>query len=621
MGVPTVPNDLSIQPNFSDIFGVSGFGNLFNPNASRGVPPGIATQQFVSGDTGIALFKNDWNNFAPFLGIAYQPNFKKGFLHALFGNEGESSFRAGYSISYLHDGLTTISNALGTGTTNPGLIQTANQDATTGSSNLIGQLSSAGVQLRTPSFIMPITDRQNILLNQGNGLWAIDPNLRSPYVEQWNVGYEREIFKNTAFEIRYVGNHGVKLWRAVNFNEVNVFENGFLQEFNNAKINLAARGGTSFAPGCATCVSTPILDRLFGTIPAGSGATPLAASSGYSSSTFIDNLNKNNIGAMANTLAFNSAYRNNRECSLTAACGIAMNFFVANPNAAFANALMNDASSNYHALEIEIRKRFSQGLQFQADYTFSKALGNAVNAQGNNQSDLVSYITLRNTNLDYLRSTQDQTMRFVANVLYELPFGKGKMFLDNTNGVVNRLVGGWSLGSIVTWTTGVPWYVASGRTTFNNGTANVGAQLVGISFEEFKKHVGIFKTPGGVFFIDPALLDITTNAAGKVTKSTLKAGLITAPAPGQLGNFPVNSLNGPQYFDADLSIIKRVPFTERVRLELKATAINFLNHTNFIYGTQNFDSTTFGLITTQRASFGTSIVNTRSLNFQAQLRF
>src|SRR4029079_4337146 len=131
----------------------------------------VATQQFVSGDTGVGLFKNDWNNFAPFVGFAYSPNFKSGTLHFLFGDEGKSSIRAGYSISYLHDGLTTISNALGTGTTNPGLIQTANLSVLscpspapcTHSSNILGQLGPGGVPLDTPAFIMPITDRQNIL--------------------------------------------------------------------------------------------------------------------------------------------------------------------------------------------------------------------------------------------------------------------------------------------------------------------------------------------------------------------------------------------------------------------------------------------------------------------------
>jgi len=621
MGVPTVPNGLSIQPNYSDLFGVSGFGNLFHPTAPAGVPPGIATQQFVSGDTGIPLFKNDWNNFAPYIGFAYSPNFKSGPLHFIFGDEGKSSIRAGYSIAYLHDGLTTISNALGTGTTNPGLIQTANlsqlscpaaNPGCTHTSNLLGQLGPGGVPLDIPAFIMPITDRQNILLNTTNGLWAIDPNLRSPYVEQWNIGIEREIFKDTALEVRYVGNRGVRLWRAVDFNEVNIFENGFLQEFNNAKTNLAARGGSNFAPGCGGCVPTPILDKLF-TGLAGTSA------SGYGSSTFISNLNNNNIGTMASTLAFNATYRANRE---NPALGIPMNFFVANPNAAFARGLSNDATSDYNAMEVELRRRFSQGLQFQADYTWSKAMGNATDAQGNNQSDLVNWITLRDKSLDHRRSTQDQTQRFVANALYELPFGRSKPFFSSVNGWADRAIGGWSIGAIATFATGTPWYVAAGRASFNSQTTNNGAQLVGISFEDFKKNVGQFRTAGGVFYINPDLLDITTSpTTGKVTSSKLKAGLMTAPAPGTLGNFPLNSLSAPDYFDLDMSVIKRIPITEGIRLEFKVSAINVLNHTNFIYATQNFDSTSFGQITSQRASFGTTIVNTRSMNFLVNLRF
>ena len=300
-------------------------------------------------------------------------------------------------------------------------------------------------------------------------------------------------------------------------------------------------------------------------------------------------------GALASTLAFNTAYRTNRESALV---GLPANFFVANPNAAFARVLSNDANSNYNTLKIEVRRRFANGLQFQADYTFSKALGNAVDAQGNNQSDLVSWRTLRDKKLDYRRSTQDQTMRFVANAVYDLPFGNGKTFLSGSNGVVDRIVGGWTIGSIVTWATGVPFFVSSGRATFNSfNPGNNPAQLVGISFEEFKKNVGLYKTPGGVLFINPDLLDITYTAAGKIATSRLKAGLMGSPAPGAFGNFPLNSLNGPSYFNLDMSVTKRIPITERVRFEIKLTSINVLNHANFIYGIQNFDATTFGLVT------------------------
>jgi hypothetical protein len=624
MGVPTVPNGLAIQPaNFDSIWGISGVNNLFKPTAA----PGSQTQPFaslifVSGDTGIGLYKNDWDNFAPFVGFAYSPSFKSGLFHSLFGDEGTSSIRAGYSMSFLHDGVTTFTNLLGTGNTNPGLIQTANTSPLGGGTNqLVGQLTAAGVPLNFPTFKIPISDRENFLTNTASGVWTADPNLRSAYVHQWNFGVEREIFKNTALELRYVGNYSPNQWRAYNINEINIFENGFLGEFLNAQRNYAIDlvSGACGGPGQRLCgfansglagqVATPIFNKFF---------TGRAAD--FTNSGFITNLTNNNVGAFANTLATSSTYRANRE---NVALGLPGNFFMANPNAAFVNILANDATSNYHAMEIELRRRFSNGLQFQADYTWSKAMGDAVDAQGNNQSDLVSRLTLRNPRADYRRSIQDQTQRFVANGLYDLPFGKGKMFLNGSNDLVDRIVGGFTVGAIVTWATGAPWYVGSGRTTFNNGTANIGAQLTGITFEEFRKNVGLYKTSTGLFFVNPDLLNQTI-VNGKATAATLKPGLMTAPAPGTFGDFPVNSLNGPNYFNFDLSVTKRFRITETVRFEIKGTAINVLNHPNFVFpanaantaGTNviNFDSTSFGRVTLQRG-------NSRQMNIIAQLRF
>jgi hypothetical protein len=550
------------------------------------------------------------------VGFAWSPSFKTGLLHKLFGDEGTSSIRAGYAMTFLHDGVTTFTNLLGTGNTNPGLIQTANtslQANPVNSANITGQLTAAGVNLNIPAFKMPITDRENFLVNTASGVWTADPNLRAAYVHQWNFGIEKEIFKNTAFEARYVGNKAPNTWRALNINEVNIFENGFLQEFKNAQINRIANGGSSFAPGCAGCVALPLFDRFFG--QPGTGGTLVASASAYTNTTFLNNLRDNNVGALANTLAFNSTYRANRESTTV---GLPGNFFVANPNAAFVNILTNDSYSNYNAMELELRKRFSGGLQFQADYTWSKAMGDATDAQGNNQSDLVSRLTLRNPRGDYRRSPQDQTQRFIANGIYDIPFGHGRRWMNDKNGFVDRVIGGFSIGAIVTWATGTPFYVSSGRSTFNQSTANNGAQLTGITFEQFKKNIGLFKTPTGVFFVNPTLLDITLGTSGattgQATSATLKPGLMAAPDPGTFGNFPINSLSGPSYFDWDMSVTKRIRITERVRFELKGTAINILNHPSFVYGTVNFDSTSFGRVTAQR---GTS----RQMNIIAQLTF
>jgi len=270
--------------------------------------------------------------------------------------------------------------------------------------------------------------------------------------------------------------------------------------------------------------------------------------------------------------------------------------------------------SNYHSLQIEIRRRFSEGLSFQADYTFSKALTNAPDAQGNNQSTLENFRTLRDKSLDYRRSNDDQTHRFVANALYDLPFGKG-----GGNAFVNYLIGGWSVGGIVVWSSRTPFFITAGRTTFNAWNAgteanNLPAQLTGMTFEEFKQNVGVYRTPGGVFWFNPDLLNVNLNSSGRVSTSTIKPGFFGTPAPGTFGNFPMNSLNSGSYFNVDMSLTKRIPITEAVRFELKTTFINILNHTNFAYGNTDVNSTSFGRITTTSGS-------PRVIHFMASLRF
>ena len=573
IGVPFVPNGLAIQPRggTAGLFGISGAGNLFNPGSLKGTSPTVI--DFVSGDTGIGLYDKDYNNLAPFIGFAYSPAIEHGPLRWLFGSPGKSSIRGGFSITYLRDGFTVVSNALGTGTTNPGLIQTAAETTP------FGTLGAAGVPLVTPLFKVPVTDAENFATNTGNGLWTFDPNLRTPYVQQWSFGIEREIADNTAFEVRYVGNHAVKIFRAIDFNEVNIFENGFLQEFLDAQKNLAIRGGTTFAhqPGSGT-VPLPILSTLFAGLSSGSG---------FGSSTFIANLTDGNVGAMASTLAFSNTYRANR-------LNLTPNFFIANPSAAFSRALTNAGFSNYHSLQIELRRRFSHGLMFQGNYTFAKALTNS----NGSQSTLESYRTLRNPALDRARSDQDQSHRFVANAIYDLPIGSGRRFVRDVP-ILRKVLEGWTVGSILTWQGSSPWYVTSGRSTFNSFNAGANpANLIGMSFDEFKSNLGVFRTPAGVFFVNPKLLDIVTDpATGRLISSRLKPGIFGPPAPGTFGNFPINSLNRPRFFQSDFSLVKRTYYSERGNIELRVTFYNAFNSTNFAFGSQAFDDETFGQIT------------------------
>ncbi|MCI0389739.1 MAG: hypothetical protein MOB07_13385, partial [Acidobacteria bacterium] len=106
----------------------------------------------------------------------------------------------------------------------------------------------------------------------------------------------------------------------------------------------------------------------------------------------------------------------------------------------------------------------------------------------------------------------------------------------------------------------------------------------------------------GVYFFNPNLLDITTNANGQFSGSTLKPGLLDTPAPGQFGNFPINSITGPSFWQADFSVSKRTKMSEAAEVEFKATFFNAFNHANFIFGSPTFDSASFGRISGQRGS-------------------
>jgi hypothetical protein len=577
-GVPYEMNGIAIQPvdGLAGLFGISGMNNLFNPGVLQGQP--TTALDFVNGDTGKKLYGNDWNNFAPFIGIAYSPNFDRGPMRWLFGEEGKSSIRAGYSISYLHDGLTVVSNALGTGTTNPGLIQTAANNTPS------GVLTSAGISLDTPTFTMPITDAQNFAVNNTNGLWTFDPNLRVPYVQQWSLGIEREVANNTAIEFRYVGNHAVKVFRGIDFNEVNIFENGFLQEFLNAQTNLAINGGSTFAPGAAGTLALPTFTTLF------AGLRP---DQGFTNSAFINNLTNNNVGGMAFTLANNPTFVNTRK-------NLAPNFFLANPNASFARALINGSYSNYHSFQAEVRRRLSRGLQLQANYTLSKAI---TDSEGS-QSTLEQYRTLRDFRLDRHRATFDQTHRVIANFLYELPFGTGRRWLNSGFSPLRKVVEGWQLGGIVAWQTGPPISIFSNRSTYNQFNAGLNpAQLVGMSFDEFKENVGVYKTPQGVFFFNPDLLDITTSSTtGRLTGAKFKEGIFDAPAPGTLGNFPRTQINGPNFSQTDFSLTKRTRFTEKSDFEFRVTFYNAFNQANFNFTNVNFDDALVNISNTRGSS-------------------
>ena len=235
----TASNNSYTTPTVEDVCGRSGVNsagdgcNLFQP----GVMPGKANPQFFQLEKGKSAYNTDYNNLAPNVGVAWTPARAGGFLGALMSEE--FVFRAGWARAFSRNGMNDFT---GQYNSNPGVVISANRNA--GLDNIIPPGGSAPVLFRNdsnlgaasfaPTPVYPMTDVVT------GDIRMFSPDIEIPYADSWSAGIQRKVSTNMAAEIRYVGTRSRDLWRRVNFNEVNIVENGFLDEFRAAQRNLQA---------------------------------------------------------------------------------------------------------------------------------------------------------------------------------------------------------------------------------------------------------------------------------------------------------------------------------------------------------------------------------------------
>lgn len=225
----------------------------------------------------------------------------------------------------------------------------------------------------------------------------------------------------------------------------------------------------------------------------------------------------------------------------------------------------NDAASTYHAFEVKVEKRFSQGLQFLSHYTFSRAYNYDSNYYAINHSIAWGPVDFNRKHV------------FVVNTVYELPFGKGKPYLGNSSRAMDYLVGGWQLSNTTNWSSGLPWTPSFAEC----GTE----QDVGICRPN--KGSGSFRT--GVGSLDPATHTITYFTP--VPNIVTNPGAFTDPGVGNLGNIGRNSFYGPAGFYSHLSAVKKFRITEKLTAQFRADAFNVFNHPVYAFSANNGAST------------------------------
>ncbi len=234
-------------------------------------------------------------------------------------------------------------------------------------------------------------------------------------------------------------------------------------------------------------------------------------------------------------------------------------------------------NSTYHSLNLKAEKRFSSGLSFLFNYTWSKFIDDveSANELGGEQNNGYTHIALRH--LDKALSGNDIRHRLVASGVYELPAGSGKPWSPD-NPVLQGVFGGWSLGVIAELRTGSPYGIIEQTNRSNAFSHGQRPNLLG-----------------------PHQLSGGRSKAERLVR-WFDTSQFEAPGVGVFGNSPRNVCCGPGFSVIDVSVQKKFQVTERARLEFRADFFNLANHANFNIPERRRGNAGFGRI---RGTIGT----------------
>jgi len=212
-----------------------------------------------------------------------------------------------------------------------------------------------------------------------------------------------------------------------------------------------------------------------------------------------------------------------------------------------------DATSRYNALQVKVDKRFSSGLQFVSHYTFA----DTKHYDGN-------YYAV-DPRIAYGPDDQSRKHAWITNVVYELPFGKGKKYMSDANTLMDYAIGGWRLTSTTNWSGGLPWTASYNQCSSDQDVGVCRPNRASGSF-----NIGAHTDPTtGKLLWFTAIPQMAVGGSG---------GIFSRPAAGTLGNIGFDSFRGPHLFTSDMSLAKGFRITERFRGEFRMDANNVFNH-------------------------------------------
>lgn len=575
-------NDVDVRPLF----------DVRVRNAALGIS-GDSAEPLLSydlcgkGNDARAMYETDRNNFAPRLSFAWNPSFKDGLMGKLFGDR-KTVLRGGGSVTYdrISGAVTFIQDQVSYLFDNSAtqLFGAANPATALLNDPRFTGITSLPVSNTAPIITRPLTPFVTGGFPHGNETgefnYAVDQTFRTPYSIQYSLGIQREMPGNFLLEVSYVGRQGRKLFTQADAAQILDFRDNasgqfMIDAFN--RLQLQIESGTPLA----SITSQPWFENQINSNSVATFGVPCTGFGVANCTALVANFFGSlvEIGDTSDTVQ--ALFANG----------------LLNPNVGLSgqfstnNYITNFGSSSYNGMLVSLRKRFSQGFQFDFNYTLSNSIDNNSSIANTVTGGLIC--DLRDLRVCRGPSDFDIRHNVNANGIWELPFGRGRMIGGDANGFVDAIIGGWELTGIFNYRSGL---------AFNSTT---GSFPVGFVFNSPAQLTGnVTELQGGIhdvgnviqFFADPVAA----------------AGALRNPRHGEMGNR--NLLRGPNLWIADMALLKnfRLPWSETQRLQIRAEAFNVFNHNNFGLPNANINGTTFGQITT---------TSTAAREFQFGIRF
>ena len=505
-----------------------------------------------NGSSAPPLYRPEYRNFAPHIGFALNPGFDKKLV--INGSAGIVYDRSViFSIQSLQDGYSylfqqTKGNTYG--------IAGDPYDSIKGDKRLDSNNQLSNITLTPPATPRPPYQpfvSKGVPFGLNNGLAfneTIDPTLKTPYNMVFNFGVQRQLPWNMLLKVNYVGRLGRKLLAQEDANQVLEFvdpKSGEKLSTAFASITQQARqnvdpGNMTVQPWFEDMVNLPALQSATKCSYSTATACLAAGISGYTVN-----------GDFADFTQSMSYY-------IPANVGMGAQF---SENSFHDNA----AFSTYQGLLFTLQKNMAHGLNYDLNYTWSHSIDNLsffANSQGDTGIGGIGLVcdAVRPREC---RGSSDFDLRhnITGDATYQLPFGKGRMFLGFQPRWIDEVIGAWDLSGVAEWHTGYPWSGASNAyvASYSNDAPPI---FIGNNRAAVKTH-------------------LTKQADG--TLSMFKDPLLASqqfegPVGFQIG--PRNAFRGPGFFNADMGLAKNFPiYREAVNMKFRADAFNALNHPNF----------------------------------------